>query len=273
MAPQIRAMPRPVTMLLSSTPPRCPPSAVAASTRWSARDRPLPSSAGLIAPHISTIKFARKAAVGSPPPGSTTTSTTIGPTGTTTPREVPNGKIAITDHSPCAGNSVGVVASGFVPKTAVSLQIDSPAHPLGVLTADGSGRVSTVVQLPANGPTGPHKLVASGIQPGGKSLTVSTQVNIKVQGDCDTTTGSQGSTPSSVDVSGDTSTPTTSGTGTGGTGGTGGGASSGGGTLAFTGTDSTRLALLGAGAAVIGRVVYGAANAGRDEDQEDRPDA
>jgi hypothetical protein len=221
--------------------------------------------AGFVAPHISTIKFARKAAVGSPPPGSTTT-TTIGPTGTTTPNQG-NGRLSISNHAPCAGNAIGVIATGFAPKTAVSLQIDSPAYPLGVVTADASGGVNTVVQLPANAPLGPHKLVAAGVQLGGKSLTLTAPVNIKTQGNCDTGTGSQGSNDgsngsngdgSSVDVSGDTGHQSTS---------------NGSGSLAFTGTDSTRLALLGAGAAVIGRVVYGAANAGRDEDQEDAPDA
>ena len=158
---------------------------------------------------------------------------------------------------------------GFAGKTAVTLEIDSPANTLGVTTCDSQGRVDTIVKLPRH-PTGTHQLVLVGVGPGGRTLTIRAEVNIKTEEEC--AVGPEGSTSTttvptnpSVSTSSPSSTtptstppttpvttaqnkpPTRTGSG-----------------LAFTGTDTTELALLGAAAAVAGRMLYGIA-AGRGE--------
>src|SRR5262245_41743077 len=75
-------------------------------------------------PHISTIRFARKAAVGSPaPPPSSSTTTTI---------PSPVGNISVSSKTPCVGDICEVKAQGFAPRTAVTLELDSAEHILGV---------------------------------------------------------------------------------------------------------------------------------------------
>jgi hypothetical protein len=233
-------------------------------------------------PHISTIRFARKAAVGSPPPtGSTTTTTTSiggGPAGT----------ISLDTRTPCAGDICHVRADGFAPRTAVSLELDSDEHTLGVTTAGPRGRVNVTVRLPSN-MTGPHEVVVVGVQPGGRTLTLSVPVTIKTQAECHV--GPQGSTttttqPGATTTTGPGNRPTTSTSPTSvptstsvaeertheAGGGSGGGkpVSNGSGFLAFTGTDSVDLALLGAAAAVGGRALFGlVAHRDEDEDEED----
>jgi len=219
-------------------------------------------AAALAAPSISTVSFKGQAQVGSPeePPGSTTTTTVGGEGG--------RGKIAISDHAPCAGNDVSVTASGFAPKTAISIQIDSAAISLGVLTADAKGEVITTVKMPTNSPLGPHKLRLVGVAPGGKTLVLSAPVNIKDQGNCAPPPTGVGSTvpPGTPTTGGPTSVAGSTvpqGTSTGGPRPTGQGED-----LPFTGTDSTDLALIGAAAAVLGRALYGLAGRRRDEDEE-----
>lgn len=221
-------------------------------------------------PHISTIRFAQKAAVGSEPPSSTsTTSTTIAGT---------EGSVSISNTAPCAGDTMTVTARGFAPKTAVTIEIDSAEHTIGVTTAGAQGRISVGIQLPTNIPTGAHQLVVVGVRPGGRTLSLSTPINIKTQEECvvgpeGTTTTSSTPTPPTTGGRGTTSTtatpPTTAppvkveetppskprspGNG---------------GLLAFTGTDSVDLALLGAAAAVGGRALFGLV-AHRDDDEDD----
>ena len=220
----------------------------------------------LASPRISTIRFAAKAAVGSAPPGSTTTSTTIA--GQT-------GSISLSSNSPCAGADLIVQARGFAAKTAVTLEIDSDATTLGVTTCDSQGRIDTIVKLPRH-PTGPHDLVLVGVAPGGRTLTLRTQVDIKTEAECavgpegttsttTTTTNPKVSTstpssttptttPPTTPVTTESRKPTRTGSG-----------------LAFTGTDTTELALLGAAAAVAGRMLYGIA-AGRGGEEDDLAD-
>jgi len=230
-------------------------------------------------PHISTVRFAAKAAVGSPPPthgSTTTTSTTIAGQ---------EGSVSVSTQSPCVGDILTVHASGFAPRTAVTLELDSAERSLGVTTAGTRGGIDVTVRLPS-GVTGSHELVVVGVRPGGRTLTLTVPLTIKTEDECNvgpensstttttqpgvTTTTKPGSKPTTS-----TAPPTTAPTST-----TiasknnhegGGGvhsASSGGGFLAFTGTDSVDLALLGAAAAVGGRALFGLV-AHRDEDDEE----
>ena len=222
----------------------------------------------LAGPRITSIRFGQKAAVGSPPPGPSTTSTTIAGQG---------GAISVSSTTPCAGDDLTVKASGFAPKTAVTLEIDSPANTLGVTTCDAKGQINTIVKLPASGPTGAHQLLLVGVAPGGRTLTLHTPVNIKTVEECaigpegSTSTTSPPTNPTTVSTSTPTSTvPPTTPTTTGVTD-SGGPPTRTGGGLAFTGTDTTELALLGAAAAIAGRMLYGVA-AGRGDDDDDDDD-
>jgi hypothetical protein len=233
-------------------------------------------------PNIRTIAFATKAKAGSPAPhgGSTTTTTTLPGT---------HGRITASNHAPCVGDTVSVQASGFVPHTAVTLELDSPGFTLGNTTADTSGGIDVQITL-TNSMAGTHKIVVSGIQAGGRSLVLSTPVNIKTQGECrqepqgSTTTisgspsttisSAQSSTPGTSATPGTSSTPGTSGSPGGRGRGHGGQAIGGehlqeGNGLAFTGTDAIDLALVGAAATVGGRLLYGLARSGDEDDEED----
>jgi hypothetical protein len=224
------------------------------------------AAAALAAPSISTVSFKGQTQVGSPePPGSTTTSTTVAGEGG-------KGKIAISDHAPCAGNDVSVTASGFAPKTAIAVQIDSAQYGLGVLTADAKGEVITTVKMPTNSPLGPHKLRLVGVAPGGKTLVLSAPVNIKEQGNCAPPPTGVGSTvpPGTPTTGGPTSVAGSTvpqGTSTGGPRPTGQGED-----LPFTGTDSTDLAVIGAAAAVLGRALYGLAGRRSEDSEEETPE-
>ncbi len=228
------------------------------------------AGSAVASPHISTLRFGAKARVGSPPPhGSTTTttSTTVAPTSTVVPED--RGKLTVDDHAPCAGNKLLVTATGFAKNVSVALEIDSAAYPLGVTTADSKGQVNTTVTLPKNGPLGPHKLVAVGLGADGTTLTLSTPINIKDQGNC--RTGPEGSTVTTAH--GDAVSGKDAGTGTStGTAGTTSATSSGSGSLAFTGTDALGLALVGGAAAAAGRTMYGIARKRRGEDLDDVDD-
>jgi hypothetical protein len=226
-------------------------------------------------PHISTIRFARKAAVGSappPPPGSTTT-TIPGPSGT----------LSLNTVTPCAGDICHVRADGFSARTAVTLEIDSDQHPIGVTTANGKGRVNVNVRLPSD-MTGSHELVVVGVRPGGRTLTLTVPITFKTQAECQvepqgSTTTTQPGAPTTTAPGPTTSvSPTSVATPTSiaeertpaGPSGGGNTVSNGGGFLAFTGTDSVDLALLGAAAAVGGRALFGlVAHRDEDDDEED----
>jgi hypothetical protein len=254
--------------------------------RFSRRDFAARFGAGSVAavgvawatPHVSTIKFAAKAAVGSPaPPGSSTTTTTVpGQPGT----------ITLSSVVPCEGDVVRCRALGFAPRTAVTLELDSAEHVLGVTTASAQGKVNVSVRVPS-GMSGDHVFKVIGVQLGGRTLTLDVPVHIKTQQEC--AVAPQGSTTTTTTAPGTTSTTTRGATSTstpssstsvptpttvgalnegGGGGGGGGGPASSGGFLAFTGTDSVDLALLGAAAAVGGRALFGLV-AHRDDEDED----
>lgn len=230
------------------------------------------------APHISTVRFAAKAAVGSPAPtggSTTTTSTTIGGA---------EGEASVSTHGPCVADILGVRASGFAPKTAVTIELDSSATTLGVTTAGPHGKVNVTVRLPS-GVTGPHNVVVVGVRPGGRTLTLTVPITIKTEEECnvgpegsttttqpgETTTTKPGSKPT-TSTTPPTSAPTSTTIGEKNSHGGGGevhGASQGGGFLAFTGTDSVDLALLGAAAAVGGRALFGLVAHRDDEDEPD----
>jgi hypothetical protein len=216
-------------------------------------------------PKISTIRYAAKAAAGSPPPTSTSTSTSV--------PEGPLGTISVTNANPCAGDSVQIHASGFVPKTALTIELDSAAHILGTTTTNGDGRINAKIDFAANGPTGAHVLKVVGVRTGGQTLVLSVPVVIKTAAECKT--HSEGSTTtvepnsSTTGPHSSTSTPTVT---------TkpqqpqnqqgGESLQHGSGGLAFTGANSSELALVGGAAALAGWALYGIASE-RDEDADD----
>jgi hypothetical protein len=224
----------------------------------------------LAAPKISTIRVAMHTAqVGSPTNPSTTTTTTGG-------NPTPQGRLRLSVSAACVGDTVEVTAEGFSPNTAVTLQVDSGANVLGVLTADGKGEVHTSFQLNDNMPKGPRKIRCVGIAPGGRTLMVDAPINIKDQGDCDV--GPEGTTttlpPTSVSGTTATTSPTTVPTPTSvvssrGAGGGGGKPNQGSGLLAFTGTDAMDLAVLGVAAAIGGRALYALARNADGEDEDE----
>lgn len=220
------------------------------------------------APKISTIKYAMRAQAGSPPPPTSTTTTTTGGN----PR--PRGRLQLSVSSACVGDTCVLVGIGFAANSAVTLEVGSSSHVIGVLTADGNGEVHSTFQLQDDLPRGPRRIRCVGIAPGGRALIVTAPLNIKDQGDCDT--GPQGST-SPTSVSGTTATsttPTTTPTPTTrvspiNTQGGGPPPSQGNGLLAFTGTDAADLAVLGIAAAVGGRALYALARNADDGDEEE----
>jgi hypothetical protein len=122
-----------------------------------------------------------------------------------------------------------------------------------------------LLKLPTTGPTGHHRLVAVGVQPGGRTLALSAPVNIKTQAECEVQNeGTTTTIPQQHEGSTTTIPPNNPGN-------NGGGprVSHGGGGLAFTGTDSLDLAVIGLTAAVAGRALYGAAKRDREEDEEE----
>lgn len=217
-------------------------------------------------PKITTIRYAAKAKAGSPPPTSTTTTSTSVPVGEL-------GHISLSESSPCVGDTIRVKADGFAPKTAVTLEIDSPEHTLGVTTANGDGKINVQIELSSHGPTGAHTLKAVGVQTGGRTLTLSAPITIKTEAECrvenegSTTTSTPGTLGSTTPTSTPTSTTPTTNAADKQQGG-GGGKPLNGNSLAFTGTDAINLALVGGAAAIGGRALYGLARRS-DEDDED----
>ncbi len=219
----------------------------------------------IAAPNIRTIRFATKAAVGSPPPttGSTTT-TTVG----TGQQSGGGGSISVSDSTPCVGDTIHVHASGFVPHTAVRILLDGET--LGVVTADSHGSIDVTIKL-HHSQTGSHTIRVVGIQKGGRTLTLSKSLHIKSEEECNS--HSEGTTvPGSTALTTPTTTvtPVTAGRVGGGLGPNGGGSQQIGNesALAFTGTDAIDLALIGAAATVGGRLLYGLARPRDDEEDE-----
>lgn len=214
------------------------------------------------APKITTIRYAAKAKAGSPPPTSTTTTTSV-PVGQL-------GHITISVNSPCVGDTIRVSADGFAPGTAVTLEIDSAAHTLGVTTASGTGSINVDVVMPKAGPTGAHTLKAVGVQTGGRTLTLSAPITIKTEAEC--AVGPNGTTstiaPGTVTTTPGSTTPGSTTPVTIG-GKQEGGGPLGSGSLAFTGTDAIDLALVGGAAALGGRMLYGLARRSDDDEDEE----
>jgi len=211
------------------------------------------------APRVSTIRFAAKAVVGSPPPKSSTTTTS-----TTTPVG-PQGTISVSTSTACGGDHVTVRAEGFVPKTAVVLELDSSDNTLGVTTSNGEGEVDVAIQVPEGLRPGTHHLVVTGVRTGGRTLTLRAPIVVRSQADCEvapessvppssTTTPPSSVAPTTTPAKSPTSSPQHE-------------LEHPSGTLAFTGTDAVNLALVGAAAAVGGRALYGLAR--RDDDEAD----
>jgi hypothetical protein len=214
------------------------------------------------APKVSTIRHAATAAVGSPPPGSTTTTTTT-PAG-------PAGTISVDDPNPCAGTAIHIHADGFVPNTAVTIELDSAANVLGTTTANSAGKINVLYSVPLSGPFGAHTVKAVGVKPGGQTLVLSASVTIRTVGDCENTT--EGSTvpptTTATTAPASTTTPTPTTTKKQHEQSTPPQILEKGSNLPFTGMNSTDLALAGGAAALAGWAVYGIAGSRNDEDED-----
>jgi hypothetical protein len=71
------------------------------------------------------------------------------------------------------GSAVTVTGDGFKPGSTVTLTLDAGGASLGSVVADGSGKFSTQVTIPA-GASGSHDIVASGTDPSGAAHSQST---------------------------------------------------------------------------------------------------
>ncbi len=198
-------------------------------------------------PKISTFKAVRQAAVGSPSPPVTGQTTPIGPLG---------GEVTVSSTDACAGDSLRVIGTGFVPATGVAVQLDTASNPIGIATADTTGSVDVAVVIPAATVAGDHTLRLVGVQTGGRTITVTHAITVATAEACAegsvTPVGAAGS-PSGAD------------------GGGSGGGGSGGGRLPFTGSDATDLALLGGAAVVGGAAIYNTAKQRRHALDEAEP--
>jgi len=213
-------------------------------------------------PKVSTIRFAAKAAAGSPPPTSSTTSTST-PVGT-------EGSMSVDTTGPCPGQRLHVKADGFVGKTAIAIQLDSPANVLGTTTCNANGGVNVQVPI-GNASPGPHILRAVGVKPGGQTMVLTVPIVVKTEAECkvqnEGTTTVPGSTTPGTSTPPTSTSPTTAKLHQQGDPG-GPVVNSGGGSLAFTGANSTGLALVGGAAALAGWGLY-AAGAEQDPDADD----
>ncbi len=200
------------------------------------------AAAGLFwaSPKISTVRSLRKAAIGSPPPTSVTTSPPVGPLG---------GQIFLSATSLCLGDKVHVDASGFAPGTTVTLHLESSSAVLGSAVADSTGSIGVAVVLPTSAATGAQVMKAVGVQQGGQALTVSAPITIKTAADCAGSTTT--TTKSPVGAAGERGTATSEPAASAGDAGGGSG-----GNLPFTGGEATDLALMGGAAILGGRVIH-----------------
>jgi hypothetical protein len=175
--------------------------------------------------------------------------------------------MSVDTTGPCPGERLHVKADGFVGKTAVSIQLDSPAYVLGVTTCNANGGVN--VQVPIGNPSpGPHTVRAVGVKPGGQTLVLTVPIVVKSPAECKvqnegTTTVPESTDPTSAPPTTTKQQPQQQQQGSG-----GGGVSSGSGSLAFTGADSGGLALVGGAAALAGWALYGS-GAEPDPDEDD----
>lgn len=81
-------------------------------------------------------------------------------------------------HTVGPGATVTFVATGFRVGSTVTFTIFSTPRVLGTAVADANGTATLTVQLPSDLPPGDHVVKASGIDPQGNPLTVSTPITI-----------------------------------------------------------------------------------------------
>jgi LPXTG-motif cell wall-anchored protein len=102
-----------------------------------------------------------------------------GPTKSPKPSDNGHGqKMALSKSTVAPGESVRVSSSGWKPRSSVRIELHSSPVLLGTFRADGAGTISASVTIPTNTPGGHHTLVAYGVDPAGKSASVSARIDV-----------------------------------------------------------------------------------------------
>jgi len=112
----------------------------------------------------------------------------------TTDCPAPKPRISVGAASVSAGGEIVVTGENFTPGETVSFELHSDPIALGSLVADGGGRLSGSLRIPATAPVGAHTLVAVGAQSAveaGVSLQITAAASGSLPG-----TGSQGGSSS-----------------------------------------------------------------------------
>lgn len=82
----------------------------------------------------------------------------------TTDCPAPTPRISVAAGSVIAGGEIAVTGANFAPGEVVAFELHSDPTALGSLTADGDGRLSGSLRIPATVPAGSHTLVALGAE-------------------------------------------------------------------------------------------------------------
>jgi hypothetical protein len=196
-----------------------------------------------VAPHFERVAHAATAA-GSPPPSTTTSTTTGGVGGQGVTCNIDPTALAVTDL-PFRMRLFGThwAASALITVTLVGGQV------LAHITTAPDGSFDVRINVPGGITPGTYQVECDGVDLKGDRVTCFD--TFSVTGSLPTTSTTPGSTTPGSTASGQ-------GDGGGGGGGGGGGNNNGGnGSLPFTGDDTRMIVLVGAGAVVVGRALYG----------------
>ncbi len=77
------------------------------------------------------------------------------------------------------GSDLEIGGVGFAPRTDVDLELRSTPRPLGTATTDDLGRFTATVTIPSDTDPGPHRVVATGVDPFGAEQSVSLNVEVR----------------------------------------------------------------------------------------------
>jgi hypothetical protein len=77
------------------------------------------------------------------------------------------------------GSDVEIGGGGFAPNTKVDLELRSTPRSLGTATTDEFGRFTATVTIPSDTDPGPHRVVATGVDPFGAEQSVSLNVEVR----------------------------------------------------------------------------------------------
>jgi hypothetical protein len=77
------------------------------------------------------------------------------------------------------GSDLEIGGGGFAPNTQVDLELRSTPRPLGTATTDDLGRFTATVTIPSDTDPGPHRVVATGVDPFGAEQSVSLNVEVR----------------------------------------------------------------------------------------------